>query len=518
MPKDAQTLFDNLDRTHPDYDSWSPEWERYRDVMGDDLENKEAYLHKGRIELQKDYELRLKLSEFMPESRLAIDRFIGALYDEKPKRDLGDQESDLKQFMDRSTRNGKSWNKTMEKVAKRAIAYGTTRILINVPTVRVKGQLTRADEQELNVRPFLIDYSPLAVRDWEHDEDGILTFCRIKETRTAKPDGNTLGRPEKVTKFIEYDRESVRWWEFREGKEGDSKLELVDQGENNHGLGVVPMISVELDELIPFIGNSFIRYASKADISKFRNESDLDFDSYTHAHPLLKIWTTEKLAEVGIGASTLLKLDPGSAGNEREDAEYVAQPISAFDALQKIIDSKRQQIFRQAQVDPTGVISGQGSSPFQTSGVARAWSFGTSEARVLSKIADTLEDLETQILDLVLRWQSPQAMPINEPIFKGDIQYPEEFDLASTSQLLTERDQIGQMVNSPTLLRTIDKRIAASKVGDTTAEVLKEIHDEIESNDLLGTMAGQPVPDLFTMPNLEDSEPASEPTPTPKTA
>lgn len=505
-------LFKQLDTKHPDFAEWEPEWKRYRDVLGDVLVDKEEYLPKNKFEPQNQYDFRVEMSEFMPESGLALDRILGALYKEKPKRDLGASQKDLAGFLDMATRQGESWNAAIEQVAFNLIGYGTTRVLINVPPKDLDAPgdpggatpapLSRKEEQDLGVRPYLTNYSPLSVTDWEHDEDGLLNFVRIKEKRIIKTEGDRLKDHLSEIRFIEYGRTTVRWWVFHEKQGSGDDIELIETEVRDHGVGVVPMVIEDTREVKPMVGHSFVRYSSRADLRKFQSESDLGYDTYIHAHPFLKVWTEDDLKEIGLGTSTFIKLNPGQGGNEREDAEYVNTPASAFEALQNLINDSRNQIFRQAQVDPMGsASSGSGSSMFQASGAARAWSFGTSEARILARLATNMEQVENQVFEMVLRWQSNgQDIDPMEKLFTGTVQYPEEFDLASTAQLIQERAEIGSLVNSPTLLKTIDKRIAASKVGDASAKDLKKIQSEIESNPLLGTMAGMSKADPFQMP------------------
>lgn len=511
------TLFKRLSAKHPDYAAWEPEWLRYRDVVGDALVDKERYLPRNKFEPVTQYDFRVELSQFVPESGLAIDRLLGALYKEKPKRDLAGHAPELKGFMDRATRKGQSFNQIIEDISHRMMSYGTTRVLVNVPPVNLPdnatpltsdGGLTRAEEQRAGLRPSIIDYSPFAVLDWEHDIDGVISYCRIKEERTVRlpselESDKTHG---KFVRFLEYDRETVTWTDFQETK--DSEMEQVGTIETRtHGLGVVPLVVENLREVKEFIGHSFIRYGSRADIRKFQAESDLAYDTYMHAHPFLAIWTEDELKEVGVGSSTFLKLNPGTGSQGREDARYVESPANAFEALQQVIEENRTLIYRQAQVDPLGQISsGKSTQNFQASGVSRAWSFGTSEARVLGKVADRMESLERQILEIVLRFLDPdaRAKPPGE-VFEGNIQYPEDYDLSSTHQLIEERALIATQVNSPSLLKIIDKRIAASKVGESTAAELKKIVGEIENNPLLGTMAGK-TGDPFAMPTGREDE------------
>jgi len=511
------TLFEKLDKKHPDYALWEGEWKRYRDVVGDALAQKTDYLPRNKFEPAPQYEFRVDLSQFVPESGLAIERLIGALYKEKPKRDFKGNESDLASFIDKANRKGQTWNQVVEDIAHRLMSYGTTRVLINVPPVvfdeppsedgiplTEDGGLTRAEEQEAGIRPFVINYSPFAVVDWNHDlETGELIYCRIKEERTVRNEGDSVKKSHlKAVRFLEYTRFTVIWTDFRETDERNEMEQVGTMEVRTHNLGIVPLVVEDLREIKPLIGHSFIRYSSRADVRKFQAESDLAYDTYMHAHPFLAIWSEDELKEIGVGASTYLKLNPGSGSTGREDAQYIESPNNAFEALQQVIEENRTLIYRQAQVDPLGQISsGKSTQNFQASGVSRAWSFGTSEARVLTKIADRMESLEARVFEIVLRFMDSSADTAPaEDLFKGDVQYPEEYDLSSTHQLIEERAQIGELVNSPTLLRIIDKRIAASKVGDASAKDLKAINKEIDDNPLMGTMAGKQNVDPFSMP------------------
>lgn len=495
-------LFESLERKHPDYIEWSDEWEKYRDMLGDVLIDKKRYLPRNKIEPTDQYDFRIDVSEFIPESGLAVEQLIGALYDKKPKREFSSQQREVAEFLDNADRRGNSWNSVIEDIAFQLIGYGTTRVLINTPSVEKSvGPVTRLDEKSLGIRPYVINYGPLAITDWDTDDLGQLIFVRIREERFKKLTDNRLEESKNHVRFIEYDQESVRWWVFVLGESGG--YELIDDGQSEHGLGMVPMVVAELREVKSMIGHSFIRYSSGADKQKFQNESDQAYDTYLHAHPFLKIWTEDNLKDVGIGTNAYLKLRPGGSSSAREDADYVKTPDSAFEALRQVINDKRVQIYRQAKTDPLGVINSDSSS-FQASGVARAWSFGTSEARILSKLASKMKQIEDQIFEIVIRMQSgDRTFTSDQKVSKADIQYPEEFDMSATDTLIDQRSEIAQQVNSPTLLRVLDKRIAASKVGDASAKTLRDIQNEIDSNPLIGTSVGGPQDGVFSMPGQE---------------
>lgn len=519
MPDPDTDLFKALDAKHPTYVKWAPAWQMFRDVLGDESVNKTDYLPRNKLEPSDQYEFRVMLSQFIPETPLSVARIVAALYKEKPKRDFGSQKTELDDFVSDIDLEGQSLDTFMERVIFQLIGYGTTRILINVrspePAQDADGNpipLSRADEIEAGVQPFAIPYSPLSVIDWDMDQFNELTMVRIKETRFGKVDpSDPLSPHRKLVRFIHYDRTMSVWWTFADEKEGADPSEGIGKpalvgelsGTRVHGLGIVPMIvRYWPQKLAPMVGNSYIRQMAKADIQKFQSESDQAYDTYLHAHPQLKVWTIEELSEIGLGNGSFLKLNPGGAGIEREDAAYVEAPTSAFEALSQQITGKLDTIHRHANTDPLGQTERGSGGVFQASGVARAWSFGTSEARILSDVADTAVVIERSLMDMALRTMTAADTSSVDDLFKGEIQYPEEFDLSSTQTLLDETQQISGIINSPTLLRVLHKRIAASKVGDITPEMLQEINEEIEKNPLIGTPVGR-TQNVFEMPRLQ---------------
>jgi hypothetical protein len=507
MADEDRDLFKALDSKHPEYTEYEDRWKQFRDVLGNDIAEKRDYLPHNKLEPTDQYNFRTNISEFIPETSLAVWNIVAALYKEKPKRDFKGQAGDLEPFLKDVDLEGTAINTFMEKVIRQLIGFGSTRILVNTKMPE-DGELpsTRREEIEMGIRPYAVLYSPLSIIDWDVDEFNNLMMIRIKEVRHRKSNpASPIAKHDKVTKFIHYDREHLMWWEFT-GEEGKEKLVPGGTKVREHGLGMVPMIVRYWPEkLKPMVGQSYISSMSKADIQKFRAESDQSYDTYIHAHPFLKVWTEEEMSELGLGTSSFLHLRPGSGGDEKEDAEYIEGPTSAFEALRHMINDKLETIRRHARTDPLGSMEKRAATAFQTSGAARAWSFGTSEARILSDLADTAVDIENGLYDLVLRTQDKEERRSGQ-VWMGDIQYPEEFDLSATNQLIEETAQIEEMINSPTLVRVLHKRIAASKVGDAVPKTLKTIHDEIEKNPLINTAVGKTQTNVMQFPNQEEGE------------
>jgi hypothetical protein len=483
-PVDADLkLWEQLSQEHPHYSEQKATWALHRDVAGDSEPKPETYLPKSKLEPYDQYQFRLKLSQWTPETSRAARRIVAALYKEKPKRSM--RRDDLNRFLDDCDRKGTSWNAFMSRVMRHMLTYGTIRPLVNVKP-GPREELSVAEAEELNVRPYVVLYSPLAVIDWDHDEDGKETMVRIRETRVGREEpGDPLSKHVTITRFIQYDRQKASWWEFAE-KEG--KQRKVDEGSRTHGLGVVPMvIRYWPEEQKPMVGASFIGMMAKHDLLKHQGESDRNYATWLHAHPFLKVWSEKRMTEIGIGAGTWLQLHPGTGGASREDASYVEAPVSAFGALDNFIEKQLAAVYRHAGTDPMAIEG----SPTPTSGVARAWSFGTSEALLLSDLADVASDIEYNVLELVQRWLDGDQWVEGESELEADVQYPEEFELSTIDGLMYITGQAMQMINSPTFIRRLQMRIVDAKVGDLPAAELQKIHEEIEDNPLIGTLAGR---------------------------
>jgi len=489
-------LFKEKSQTHPDYMDFEEDWQIYRDVMGEGRVDKSTYLPRGLVEVDKQYAIRLRLSQFLPETHLAVEKVVAGLYQHNPTRDLKDTQ--LSTWCGNVDREGAAWSQYVEDIAAKMLSYGSLRLLVTTPVLRaVDGSVmqspSRADEISQRAEPYLVLYTPLSVIDWDVDEFARLTFVRIKEEGWARLGSGHVA----VTKFIEYDRASLSYWVFH-NIDGDQTLVESVEG-SPHNLGLVPMVTDCFPRRVrPMIGGGYIRHAARADIQKFQAESDQVYDTHVHAHPVFWAAVKAELAQIGIGSTSFIKLDPDS----NEKVGYAQSPVGASEMLKMLIDEKRAVIYRQAGTDPLGVLSTKSTS-FQTSGVSRAWSFGTSEARLLRRVASRMEVVERRVFELLSRYYSAkESTSIDETLFKGSITYPEEFDLSATDTLIDETDRIGELINSEKLQRKLQHRIAAAKVGDAPEEDLREIHDEIENNPLFGQFGNKKPVSPTAMPQL----------------
>lgn len=515
-------LFEALSAKHPDYLAWEARWKTYRDCVDDAEFHKEDYLFRNEREHPDQHAFRVQISEFLPDTPSYVERIVGALYNEKPKRDL--KNADLEKFADMVTLARKSSLSSMDaymaEVIKCLITYGSTRELIttkSVPAPATPGAPTRAEEIAADARPYAVHYTPLSVIDWDEDEACELTMVRIKESYCHKLDpSDPLSPHVKYCKFIQYDRETAHWWVFAEDLEKEGQYKLVEEDEAEHGMGVVPMVvRYWPGPHKTMIGRSFLRYMARAELSKFRNDSDMDYDSYMHAHPAMCVETNAKLAsDVIIGGGRNIKLRLRDQTQEGEKVYYLEYPTAQLDAVKRVIEDKEKKIRRYAAVDPSAALD-ESQPNGNVSGVSRAWSFGTSEERVLSSLADAAADIEAAIFDLVLRAMGETPPADGSDLFQGEVQYPEEFEVASSDELLDKAEKIGANINSPTLIRYVHKRIARKEAGDAGQKLLAKIDAEIDKNEILAEAARENMQDIMQFPDAGDDVEEAPPPPKP---
>lgn len=475
-----QDLFRRLDAKHPDYTKWESNWKLFRDILGDNEPNLSDYLPRGEFEDDKPYKIRVDLSEFIPESPIVISKLVNAVYSRGPVRKFESQQ--IEEFAKNVDLKGSIWDDFIENVARRLLGYGTIRVLVNVrhPEKLLQSsdqKLSVADEQRLGIRPYAINYSPLAVIDWQTDQFGRLIKVRIKEEKKI-PSEKHIGLHDTLVRFIEYDEMIATWWEFRVTEESQNELRTPEAGNTApHNLGMVPMIIENYPkEIHPMIGAGFIRYIAKADVRKIRAESDLHYDTYVHAHPVFWYMGDEPKGSVGVGSTSYLKLKLG------EKVGYVDMPESVSRNIREVIQLNIDTMHRHSGTDPLGVMQAGKGNVFQASGVSRAWSFGTSEARILKNVAMKMQRIEIRVLDLVTRHLVPtdRNLSFEESAFEGEVKYPEEFDPSSSFQLMESAERATELVNSETLHKTLAKRIAATLAGEVKHETLEKIINEIE--------------------------------------
>lgn len=493
------TLTD-LKRVHPLWLAQREAWITTREVTTNALQDRRVmskYLPKGQREYDADYAARVAMTEFVPESTVARSRIVGALYGQQVSRQLEGELADWAGDVDGLGHGLDDLGET--QIVPVALDYGAAHILVDFPSDGGSQPQTRAEQIARGIdSPRLCVYTPLEVRNWTVGPDGALDWVLIVEDGTASDERGRRRVPERTYRW--FDRQGFAVWRVRtkEGKpfppdrwdaEGNPSSDPNDRkdaeefivGEplvgrhasagDMNGRGRVPMTSFIPERVTELIGRATIQNALRLDLRRLLLESDMAWDLFNHAHPIAVLKSTDQKAEVGIGATSCIKLNPG----KEEDFFYAELGTESFGARERALDRASVDIHRHMGMDPLGVI---GEEAQAASGVARAYSFTTSEARHIGRLASRMQDVELELLRIVASW-------IGAPEVSGDaVRWPESFDVTSIDKSVEVAISFPYAVASPTAVRMLQKRLARRQLGEVSPDDQRQIDAEIDAADV----------------------------------
>ena len=213
------TADDQPIHTHPDYDRLLPEWTKVRDLLGGTTAVKARrtlYLPKHEAELDKDYEVRLKLGVLYN----GFKRTLGAMTGLVTQRDveLGEEASEvMRQHWETIDGRGLHGAVFARRLLHEGLATNHAGVLVDVPALApATTPRSKAEERQLGVRPFWRLYRAEDIRDWDYTTDAGETVLRLLLLREAFYDRAARFRVQEVTQYrvFEWHGPSQITWEL----------------------------------------------------------------------------------------------------------------------------------------------------------------------------------------------------------------------------------------------------------------------------------------------------------------
>ena len=162
------------------------------------------------------------------------------------------------------------------------LIYGKTHILVEYPnTIDLRAtlgrELTLADEQVLNLRPYMVGVNPSSLISWNGERiGGVETLSRINvRYRVEEPDPNNEYLINEQDYVVVWRNETIETWK-QDGTADNSEDEWVQIGESANTLGRIPLVTIYanrsglLESEPPYEGLAFLN------AKHFRNQSDQD--------------------------------------------------------------------------------------------------------------------------------------------------------------------------------------------------------------------------------------------------
>ena len=423
------TDYELLISTNDIYSTRVSRWKYlYDSYMGGDQYKKGQYLNHYVTESKEEYAARIQATPLDNQCSSVISVYNSFLFREEPEREFGSLENlpELLDFLRDADFENRSLNNFMKEVSTWANVFGHCWVMVCKPNV---GAITRADEQELSVRPYVSLMNPIVVLDWKWDRliNGRYVLSYLKYVEEINGDVRTIKEwyaDRIITSIVD-----------------DNRKELQSQEEEVNGIGMIPaVIAYSQRSIVRGIGKSSID--DIADMQRFIYNalSEVDQSIRLDSHPSLVVTQD---TEVGAGAGSLIKIDPSMPESVKPFVlDFDGANINnIYAAINNTIES----------IDKIANIGSVRATESKTmSGVAMETEFQLLNAR-LSDMADNLELAEEQIWRLFCIYQ-------NQP-FEIEIEYPGSFSIRDTGAEIERLGKASSAATDPIVKRVVDRKI-----------------------------------------------------------
>ena len=397
--------------------------------MGGEDYKRYQLLTRYQLETDAEYGQRLDQTPLHNHCKSVINVYNSFLFKEAPERNLGSLTDlpEVQDFLDDADLDGRTLDHFMKEVSTWASVFGHCWIMVAKPDV---GAVTKADELDVGLRPYVNILSPLVVIDWRWERlaSGKHELVYVKYVEEINGSVQTIKEwtPEFITTHeINY----------------DTREELAQTQEPN-GLGFIPMICVYSQRsIVRGFGTSDIQDIAETQKFIYNQLSEVEQAVRLDNHPSL-VKTNETQSSAGAGSIIAIpeNLDPGLKPYLLEtNGAQIGSIYTAIDHSVAAIDLMAN----------TGSV--RATSAKLLSGVAMATEFQLLNAKLAEK-AKNLELAEEQLWDIFARYQGLAE-------FDGEIKYQDAYGIQDEQAEYTKLQVAKTSATSPDVLAVIDRKL-----------------------------------------------------------
>ena len=454
----------DIENQHQHYKGMMPRWEYFiRSYLGGKEYQDGKFLQPYQLEFENEYHKRINFTPLDNHCRNIIDIYSSFLFRVEPVREYGSLTEDMsvEQFKDDADLEGRSFNALMREAQRFASIYGHVWLLMDKPSTNV---MTRAEELDQGIRPYLNIYTPENVLDWHYTRNDAgyyyLDYLKIREEQTAEGEYYKL------------------WYQ--------DKIDCVFVSTTNRDepklISSLPNPLMKIPAVILYNQRSPMRGLGVSDLTDVADLQKAIYNEFSEIEQIIRLSNHPSLVktkdtDAGAGAGSIIEIPENLDANLKP---YILQPNgSNLDGVLRSINHKVEAINRLTHV---GTL--RATAERVQSGIALRTEFELLNAR-LSEKSKLMELAEEQIWRLFADWQ--------ETVFDGEIEYPESFDIrdwATDLELLQQAK--ASNIKSATFAKEIDKQIARTVIEDDTT--LEQIDSEIDGGtEVVGEFAREQI-------------------------
>tara|TARA_R110001606_G_scaffold148220_1_gene288287 strand:+ start:1446 stop:2816 length:1371 start_codon:yes stop_codon:yes gene_type:complete len=453
----------DLETQHPLYEANLRRWNYYRSSYLGGFDYRDSSLAMLRPYLFENdapgnqYGNRLEYTALDNMTKLTVDTYRSFLFRSTPLRTFGYLSNDItvSRFIEDVDFSGKDLDDFMKEANDMATVYGNVWILCTKGNG--VGIITREQEIQNDIRPYLKLFTPENVTNWKYETqpNGSEQLVYVKTVEW-------MG--EEHYKCIEWTTDLITVAHIIEE-------EVVRVEEYINAIGEVPfVVHYANPSAHKGIGYSDIADVAKAQQAVFSLYSEAEQSIRISGHP-----TLVKTQDVGAmaGAGSVMNMDNTMDPNLRP---YLLEPSgSNIASIVSMINVHIENFLRSTHLG--AIMAAKGLSV--KSGVALATEFEMLNTRLGDKAAK-MEATEWGIWRLFLKWNNQQAD------LDFNIEYSKSFDLRDEhADLKLLNEALTSGITSPTYINEVQKQIAKIVInnGDALDAIFNEIDNGVGDDD-----------------------------------
>lgn len=467
-----QLIVRDLLAKHKDYQENKAEWDLLLAVYeGIKQIKKMGYIKRHEREPEESYRRRMEELYGLGYSKSIIDIFHFYLFKKPPKRELKSLNNDeaWQLFLKDANLFGDSFDTTIMDIALYSAIEGHMGILVDRPNTI---ELTRKQQIDNGIYPYIARYFPSAIYDWEMGKDEF-----------GKPVLKMIKLLDDNGQFRIWFTDSWEVWELPKKEDGSPDISnteaeaiFIESGPNP--IGIVPFVwHYNIKGKNMGVGVSDISEISRIDLSIIRNLSQIEEVINYAAFPMLlkpKMAADPKKTNVSqtedeVSVQAVQEFDPEYPNSIPQWMETeVADPIRA---IIEFIVKKIEEIYRASNAGGTSTTE---ASTQAKSGVALKTEFQLLNSKLVSK-AIQLEKTENSVIGLWLKWEEKEKLMKDIKIARE-----RQFDIDNLANDLENAVVAKTVVLSATFSALLQKQVARTALPTASEKDMAAIDSEIE--------------------------------------
>jgi len=403
-PKTTSNYYTALG-VHPEYLNHYKRWEfLIKSYLGGYEFKMGQYLTRYVYESDRDYLKRLQTTPYDNHVKAITHIYNSFIYRNPIRRDFGNiaETPELEAFLNDADLEGRTFDSVMRDVNAMSTVYGHVLCLIDKPKSQA---MTRAEELNQNIRPYINIFTPENILDWEFQRtpSGMyeLSYLKLLEVEYR---ANGANERYYVRKFTP---ETITLEQYKPEK--PTTQFILEQMPNE--LGRIPAVFVYANRSpVRGIGVSDIGDCADMAAAIHTELSEIEQGIRLSIHPSI-VATPD--TDLNAGAGAIIRIPPETDSGLRP---YLLQ--SNGQNIDSIIQSIEQKV---GMIDRMAMMSGIRSvQTRQQSGIAMQTEYTLLDSKLTEK-AKNLEVAEEQMWRLFALWQGT--------VFDGKITYPVQFHI-----------------------------------------------------------------------------------------